>query len=56
MPYIALPPAGDRTKRAPLVVAWHMMDPPRTEAALASALPLAEVPAWRVYLGLPTAR
>ncbi|MPZ32992.1 MAG: alpha/beta hydrolase [Rhodospirillales bacterium] len=53
VPYVALPPAGDRTKRAPLVVAWHLMDPPRTEAALASALPLAEVQAWRVYLGLP---
>jgi alpha-beta hydrolase superfamily lysophospholipase len=30
-----------------------MVDPPRTEAAMAAALPLAGVPAWRVYLGLP---
>lgn len=52
VPYVALPPAGDRDG-APLVVTWHMMDPPRTEAAMASALPLAGMPAWRVYLGLP---
>ena len=49
---MALPPAGDGD-RAPLVVAWHLMDPPRTEAAMAAALPLEGVPAWRVYLGLP---
>lgn len=52
VPYVALPPAGDRDE-APLVVAWHLMDPPRTEAAMAAALPLQGVPAWRVYLGLP---
>jgi pimeloyl-ACP methyl ester carboxylesterase len=34
-------------------VAWHLMDSPRGEAALAAALPLAGVPAWRVYFGLP---
>jgi hypothetical protein len=32
---------------------WHLMDPPRTEAALAAALPLAGLEAWRTYLGLP---
>lgn len=52
VPYVALPPAGDR-QRAPLVVVWHLMDPPRTEAAMAAALPMAAVPAWRVFLGLP---
>lgn len=52
VPYIALPPAEDGDG-APLVVTWHMMDPPRSEAAMAAALPLAELPAWRVYLGLP---
>jgi dienelactone hydrolase len=52
VPYLALPPAEDRD-RAPLVVAWHLMDPPRSEAAMAAALPLAGVNAWRVYLGLP---
>lgn len=52
VPYVALPPreGGDR---APLVVAWHMMDPPRSEAAMAAALPLTGVDAWRVYVGLP---
>jgi pimeloyl-ACP methyl ester carboxylesterase len=52
VPYVALPPADGRD-RAPLVVAWHLMDPPRSEAAMSAALPLAGVNAWRVYLGLP---
>ena len=52
VPYVALPPPEDRD-RAPLVVAWHLMDPPRSEAAMAAALPLTGVDAWRVYLGLP---
>jgi dienelactone hydrolase len=55
VPYVALPPAGRRDGRAPapLVIAWHLNDPPRSAAAMASALPLAGVPAWRVYLDLP---
>jgi pimeloyl-ACP methyl ester carboxylesterase len=55
VPYIALPPAGrrDGDEAAPLIVAWHLNDPPRSAAAMASALPLAGVPAWRVYLDLP---
>jgi pimeloyl-ACP methyl ester carboxylesterase len=52
VPFLALPPAGDRAA-APVVVAWHLMDPPRTEAAFAAALPLAGLDAWRIYLGLP---
>jgi pimeloyl-ACP methyl ester carboxylesterase len=36
-----------------MVVAWHLMDPPRGEAAMAAALPLAGLPVWRVYFGLP---
>lgn len=52
VPYVALPPPEDGD-RGPLVVAWHLMDPPRSEAAMAAALPLNGVPAWRVYLGLP---
>jgi pimeloyl-ACP methyl ester carboxylesterase len=52
VPFLALPPAGDRAT-APVVVAWHLMDPPRTEAAFAAALPLAGLDAWRIYLGLP---
>jgi hypothetical protein len=30
------------------------MDAPRNEAAFAAALPLDELDAWKVYLGLPT--
>jgi len=51
VPFTALPPAGGGP--APLVVTWHMLDAPRTDAAFAAALPLNGVPAWRVHLGLP---
>lgn len=53
VPFVAVPPADGRP--APLVIVWHLMDSPRTEVAMAAALPLASVPAWRVYLGLPLA-
>jgi pimeloyl-ACP methyl ester carboxylesterase len=52
VPFVAIPPeraGGD----VPTVVAWHLMDAPRTEAALAAALPLEGLDAWRIYLGLP---
>ncbi|OZM72160.1 alpha/beta hydrolase [Amycolatopsis antarctica] len=52
VPYLALPPQN-HTGPAPLVVTWHMMDPPRTEAAMAAAVPMAGLPAWRVHFGLP---
>lgn len=52
VPYLAVPPP-DGTAQPALVVILHMMDPPRSEAAMAAALPLEDVPAWRVYLGLP---
>jgi dienelactone hydrolase len=52
VPFLAVPPAGDGAN-APAVVAWHLMDPPRTETAFAAALPLAGLDAWRIYLGLP---
>lgn len=52
VPYVALPPENGR-KDAPVVVGWHLMDPPRSEAALAAALPLAGLDAWRIYFGLP---
>ena len=52
VPYVAHRPAG-APQAAPLVVVLHLMDPPRSEAAMAAALPLAGVPAWRAYLGLP---
>ena len=55
VPYVALPPGGrhDDRQPAPLIIAWHLNDPPRSAAAMASALPLAAVAAWRVYLDLP---
>jgi hypothetical protein len=52
VPYLALPPP-EGVERPSLVVVLHMMDPPRSEAAMAAALPLGRVPAWRAYLGLP---
>ena len=39
VPFLAVPPPVPRPS-APVVVAWHLMDPPRTEAAFAAALPL----------------
>ena len=56
VPFTALPPTSDGPASdgpAPLVVTWHMMDAPRSDAAFAAALPLTGVPAWRVHLGLP---
>ncbi|GAA2443857.1 alpha/beta hydrolase family protein [Agromyces soli] len=38
---------------APVVVAWHLLDPPNTPAAMAAALPLAGFDAHVMYLGLP---
>ncbi|PXY19368.1 alpha/beta hydrolase family protein [Prauserella muralis] len=52
VPFTALPPAAT-TAPAPAVVTWHLMDPPRSEHAMAAALPMAGLDAWRVYLGLP---
>jgi len=52
VPYVALSPEGE-LEGAPLVVVWHLHDPPRSETAMAAALPLNGLPAWRVYLGLP---
>ena len=53
VPFIAFAPTGGDLDAAPIVLAWHLMDPPRTEAAFAAALPLAGLDAWRIYLGLP---
>jgi pimeloyl-ACP methyl ester carboxylesterase len=52
VPYLAFAPITPRPN-APLVVIYHLMDPPRTPEAMAAALPLADVDAWRVYLALP---
>ncbi|MEW1926449.1 alpha/beta hydrolase [Streptomyces sp. NPDC088360] len=51
VPFTALPPAHDDATR--LIVTWHMLDAPRSDAAFAAALPMDDVPAWRVHLGMP---
>lgn len=51
VPFTALPPADDDP--APLLVTWHMLDAPRSDAAFAAALPMHDLPAWRVHLGMP---
>src|SRR6059036_2038107 len=51
VPFTALPPPGGGC--APLIVTWHMMDAPCTDAAFAAALPLAGLDAWRIHLGMP---
>jgi len=53
VPFVALPPAGGERPSAPLVVAWHLLDAPRTGAAFAAAVPMRDLDAWRVFLGLP---
>ncbi|MDT7666956.1 MAG: hypothetical protein QOD04_6512 [Pseudonocardiales bacterium] len=53
VPFTALPPTGSAEGPAPLIVTWHMLDAPRTDAAFAAALPMTGVPAWRVHLGMP---
>lgn len=52
VPYVLRPPATPRPD-APIVLAWHLMDAPRTEQAFAAALPLEGLDAWRLYPGLP---
>jgi pimeloyl-ACP methyl ester carboxylesterase len=52
VPFVAVTPHRSRDE-ASTVVVWHMHDPPRSETAMAAALPLRGVDAWRVYLGLP---
>ncbi|WP_198169153.1 prolyl oligopeptidase family serine peptidase [Herbidospora daliensis] len=53
VPFAALSPAEPRPD-SPVVVAWHLLDAPRTETAFAAAIPLRGLGhAWRFYLGLP---
>ncbi|EFC85747.1 hypothetical protein [Parafrankia sp. EUN1f] len=53
VPFVAVPPDGGARPESPTVLAWHLLDAPRTERAFASALPLQGLDAWRVYFGLP---
>ncbi|HEX5122400.1 MAG TPA: prolyl oligopeptidase family serine peptidase [Rhodanobacteraceae bacterium] len=50
VPAIVRVPA--KITKAPIVL-WHGFGPPASEAALMDALPLDDVPAIKVYLGLP---
>jgi predicted alpha/beta hydrolase family esterase len=50
VPFVAVP---SLTSGAPVVVIWHLLDPPRSPAAMAAAIPLAGLDATRIYLGLP---
>ncbi|MEJ2871687.1 alpha/beta hydrolase [Actinomycetospora sp. OC33-EN08] len=52
VPHVLVPPSSGRPD-APLVIAWHLMDAPRTEQAFAAALPLDGLDAWKLYPGLP---
>jgi predicted esterase len=56
VPYVALPPTtadADPEGMPPLIVAWPGRRPPRTETALAAAVPMTGIPGWRIYAGLP---
>lgn len=53
VPAVVRPPAGGERADAPVIVAWHLLDAPRNERALAASVPLAGVDAWKIYLGLP---
>ncbi|THG34423.1 alpha/beta hydrolase [Glaciibacter flavus] len=50
VPYVAR--RGD-SPGAPVIAAWHLLDPPRSEAAFAAALPLDGLDATVIYFGLP---
>jgi pimeloyl-ACP methyl ester carboxylesterase len=53
VPFVALPPSGGARPDAPVVVAYHLLDAPRTPQAFASAVPLDGLDAWKIYFGLP---
>jgi dienelactone hydrolase len=53
VPFTALPPTVTVESPAPLVVTWHMLDPPLTDAVFEAGLPLTGVPVWRVHLNMP---
>src|SRR5689334_20256658 len=52
VPYIAFAPREPRPD-SPLVYVLHLMDPPRSPAAMAAAVPMEGVDSWRIYAGLP---
>ncbi|GAB2958856.1 hypothetical protein [Saccharothrix stipae] len=48
--FVAAPPARGGRR---LVVVWHLLGEPGTPEAMAEALPLTGVDAWRLYAALP---
>lgn len=52
VPFVAVAPA-DPDAPAAVVAGWHLMDVPASERAMAEAVPMAGLQAWRVYFGLP---
>ncbi|MFD0202366.1 MULTISPECIES: alpha/beta fold hydrolase [Saccharothrix] len=48
--FVAVPPAAGGRR---LVVVWHLLGEPGTPEAMAEALPLTGVDAWRLYPALP---
>lgn len=52
VPYLAVPPP-EGTENPGLVAVLHGLDQPNSEETMAATLPLQDLPAWRVYLGLP---
>lgn len=52
VPVLLRPPERE-DESAPLIVLWHGFGRPESEQALAKALPLDEVHAFKAYLGLP---
>lgn len=52
VPYIAFAPANPQPG-TPLIYVLHLMDPPRSPAAMAAAVPLEGLDAWKVYVELP---
>ena len=52
VPYLAIPPP-EGTENPGLVAVLHGLDHPNSEDTMAATLPLQDMPAWRVYLGLP---
>ena len=52
VPFVAVPPV-DPAAPAALLAGWHLMDEPSGERAMAAAVPMAGLQAWRVYFGLP---
>ena len=52
VPYVVRSPTN-RAPDAPIVMVWHLADAPRSAQAMAAAVPLEVVDAWRIYPTMP---